>query len=259
MDELLIIKTGHCETFSEFEDRGICSLGDVLRTTFLINYYKNYKISWVTDSKAVALLSEANVKVIDWKDWDSVDISKFKKVINLEKNEKLLSYNFEGINQKNLEELRKISDDYDFSYQEKLCLFLKIKWDKSPYKFRSSQVIGDGIGLNWKVGEKFPEKSLKKNFWLMLDKELSKESTVKWQEGFDDINDYINWIDSVETLITLDSLGTHIGIALNKKVICLFGPTNINEVFIYDKGEKIDIKDLKDEQIINLITECLNT
>ena len=258
MNEMLIIKTGHCETFCEFEDRGICSLGDVLRSSFLINYFQDYRITWVTDSKAISLFQGTGVKVIAWQDWDSLDLSSFERVINLEKKKVLLESNFEGISCKTLSSLREISTYSKLSYQEKLCLLLGLNWDKTPYSFRKSLIKGAGVGFNWKVGEKFPQKMLEKKFWTNLEQSLSKYREVKWQEGFDDLNEYINWIDSLDTLITLDSLGAHIAIALNKNVIALFGPTNIHDIFIYDKGLKIDIKGLSEESIILQINEILD-
>ena len=47
---------------------------------------------------------------------------------------------------------------------------------------------------------------------------------------------YIDWIASGETIISNDSLGMHLGIALGKKIIGLFGPTSSSEVYFYGKG-----------------------
>ena len=44
-------------------------------------------------------------------------------------------------------------------------------------------------------------------------------------------------------LITADSLALHIGTALNKKIIVLFGPTSINEIDLYGKGKKLTAPD----------------
>ena len=257
MGEILIIKTGHCETFCEFEDRGICSLGDVLRSSFLLNYFRDYKVTWVTDAKAISLFQDLDVEAIDWESWESIDQSKFERIINLEKKGILLESDFEGINSSSLSRVREISTLNNISYQERLCLLLGLEWERQPYSFRLSKQVGNGVGLNWKVGEKFPQKMLEKSFWLQLEQSLSAEKVVKWQEGFDNLNEYIDWIDSLETLITLDSLGLHIGIALNKKVIALFGPTNIQDIYIHDKGVKLDIRNQDSSSIISKIREHL--
>jgi len=46
-------------------------------------------------------------------------------------------------------------------------------------------------------------------------------------------------IDLCDVLVTADSLALHIGTALNKQIIVLFGPTSSNEIYLYGKGEKL--------------------
>ena len=60
--------------------------------------------------------------------------------------------------------------------------------------------------------------------------ELSTDLSVCWQQGTSDIESYIDWIASCRVLVTNDSLGLHIGLALGKPVIALFGPTIASEV-----------------------------
>jgi heptosyltransferase-2 len=257
MNKILIIKTGFCETFCEFEDRGICSLGDVLRTTFLANSFSDSEIHWVTDSSALTFFDETPIKALSWDSFDSIDLGQYSKIINLEKNEKLLELNLGGINHGSLPLLKSISQRNDLSYQEKLCNFLNLKWNEEKYVFRDSKKDGQGIGLNWKVGKKFPEKELPLSFWEQLESKLEAEHEIKWQEGFTDLGQYINWIDSTETLITLDSLGVHIAIALEKKFICLFGPTNSNEVFLYGKGKNLLVNHKCFEETISKVSELI--
>ena len=54
-NKVLIIKLGYSETM----DREISitsSLGDVLRTTVILNYLKSDEVTWVVDEKAFPLL-----------------------------------------------------------------------------------------------------------------------------------------------------------------------------------------------------------
>ena len=44
-------------------------------------------------------------------------------------------------------------------------------------------------------------------------------------QHLDDLHGYMDWINTCRVLITNDSLGLYLGIALGKKVIALFGPT----------------------------------
>jgi heptosyltransferase-2 len=49
----------------------------------------------------------------------------------------------------------------------------------------------------------------------------------------------MDWINSGRLIVSNDSLGLHLGIALGKKVIGLFGPTPNKEVYFYGRGEAI--------------------
>ncbi|MBT7610578.1 MAG: hypothetical protein HN576_12535 [Bacteriovoracaceae bacterium] len=241
MEKTLIIKTGHCETFYETDDQGICSLGDILRSTFICNSFEN--ITWVTDKKAIKLLEYSNIdKIIDIEEFDFNTLFEYKIIINLEKKSSILEKigQVRGINFDNFSFVHELMLDTELSYQEKLCKLLNIEWTGQHYSFDYPSIKGTGIGLNWKSGVKIPEKQLPKKFWTELEKLAAPKYQVKWQKGFEDISEYIDWINSCDTIITLDSLGIHIALALGKKIICLFGATNPNEVYLYNQGAKIN-------------------
>ncbi len=63
---------------------------------------------------------------------------------------------------------------------------------------------------------------------------------MSWQEGLDSLEEYIDWINSSKLIITQDSLGMHLAMALEKKQIALFGATGFEEVYSY--GETIFMK-----------------
>ncbi len=52
-------------------------------------------------------------------------------------------------------------------------------------------------------------------------------------------------INSVDILVTTDTLALHIACALNKKVVCLFGPTSAAEIELYNNGIKLFASGLK--------------
>jgi heptosyltransferase II len=60
---------------------------------------------------------------------------------------------------------------------------------------------------------------------------------VSWQAGFDDLYGYMEWIHSCALIITTDSLGLHLALALRKRVVGLFGPTDPKEIFFYNRGQ----------------------
>ncbi|HCJ65939.1 MAG TPA: glycosyl transferase, partial [Elusimicrobia bacterium] len=55
MAKVLIIKLGYSETLDK-EISVTSSLGDVLRTTIILNYFKNDVVTWLVDEKAYPLL-----------------------------------------------------------------------------------------------------------------------------------------------------------------------------------------------------------
>lgn len=259
---LLLIKTGHAETFTENVSSGICSLGDVFRTSILIPLLNDYQVTWLTDQRALPLLR--NFKDIHFLTEYSLDDlnHKFDYILNLEKDESFFNLgmtveNFYGLHKREDEimvkpflaseevGLEKINSN-NKTFQEKLLTILNCNRKEFDYPKRissqSTQPKYD-IGLNWKVGPKWPEKALEKSFWSGLEKELSPHYKISWQEGFDDLENYMNWIDSCKTIITLDSLGLHLSIAMRKRVVALFGPTDASEIDLYGRGKKFSYKE----------------
>jgi heptosyltransferase-2 len=51
--------------------------------------------------------------------------------------------------------------------------------------------------------------------------------------------DFAGFISLMDVLVTSDTLGMHLAIALKKKVVALFGPTCPQEIDLYDRGVKL--------------------
>lgn len=66
---------------------------------------------------------------------------------------------------------------------------------------------------------------------------MAGEYSYTMQQGMDNLQSYMDWINSCRLLVTNDSLGLHIALALRKKVVVLYGPTNPNETHFYGRGE----------------------
>ena len=52
------------------------------------------------------------------------------------------------------------------------------------------------------------------------------------------LEEFFGVVDACDMLVTSDSLGMHLAIALRKWVIGLFGSTSATEIDLYDRGEK---------------------
>ena len=278
--KILIIKLGFSETLCPEISRE-SSLGDVVRTTVLLNYFKERDIVyWLVDEKAAPLL-EGNPRISKVLIWNHPEIieqirkEKFDMVVNLEKTPGICALadsidahrkcgfrfnEWEGKAEANYhtERVLAISQDEkkrnsaNMYWQQHLARVVDKRWtrnDRYVMQKPSNNVIYD-IGLNYQVGSKWPDKEWHTSNWITLNDILRIMGyKVSWQEGAKNIQDYMEWINSCKIIITCDSLGMHLALAYGKYVIALFGPSPSKEVYLYKQGDKIVAKDGKMESI----------
>jgi heptosyltransferase II len=115
------------------------------------------------------------------------------------------------------------------------------KWHGQGYilGYHPKSKIKYDVGFNWTVGSKWPNKAWPKSRWEKLEKLIGRKYSISWQEGLNSLNEYIEWINSCKLIVTADTLGLHICLALKKKVIALFGPTSHREMYFYNSGSVI--------------------
>lgn len=110
--------------------------------------------------------------------------------------------------------------------------------EKYMLGFAPKKVEEKVIGLETEAGGRWPMKK-----WPYYS-ELKKRLTVS---GFDvrvfefkeDIRDYVEDINSCRVVVSGDTLALHLALALNKKVVSLFGPTSPYEIELYGQGKKL--------------------
>ena len=264
MAKILIIKLGYSETLDKEISR-VTSLGDVLRTTVVLHLFKKDIVTWLVDEEAYPLLKD-NKYISTIFIYNSNSLSKIQKqsydvVINFEKNPDICMFS-DSIKTNKHYGFRFDKDTHNMGYYKgsetafNICNNIDIKrnnkkswqqiimemcggyWDKEDYvlgyKPKSKQKYD--IGLNWAVGVKWPNKFWPKKYWVKLAELLEGSYNYSWQRGLDNVNDYIEWINSCRLIITADSLAQHIAIALGKKILVLYGPTNYFETYLYDRG-----------------------
>lgn len=244
--DVLIIKTGHTETFdTHILRKDIVSLGDVLRTTVILHLFKNDRVTWLTSQGAMALLE--NNPFIHHLETDPRNLSHktFDLVVNFERlpllseiqNSHLVGHDENNVlvtsaGTFDLESWLKRPEIKQMNWSQKLfSLFGKV-WNNENYLLFPIEKIEAtyDLGLNWKVGPKWPSKSWPQGNWEEIHRRVKNDYIVSFQEGFDDLRRYITWIQSCKTLLTHDSLGLHIGLALGKSMVALMGPTLSTEI-----------------------------
>ena len=260
--KVLILKTGHSETLDP-EISQSASLGDVLRSTVILHPFQNEHITWVTDKTAYPLLHGIPCisRLLNW-DFDTALQLLFEKydiVVNLEKSPGVCAlasridawqkygFRFDDINgeARGYKESLGAFSTYidsdakkqsDRPWQDVLYEMIGMKWTEERYLMGitpTSEMVKGKIGLNYKIGAKFPEKA-----WPYFDELYDAVPKADYQQG-DNLQDYVNWINSCEVIVTNDSLGLHLAIVLRRKFVALFGPTSHHEVFTYGLGTKM--------------------
>lgn len=265
MGKVLIIKLGYSETLDK-EISTTTSLGDVLRTTVILNCFKKDDVTWLVDEKAYPLLENNRyinrILIYNLETVLQLQREKFDTVVNLEKvsgicslsdsisawrrfgfrfdedkgtalaydnAEKVLSLCF------NLDEKRK-SEKY---WQQALYHMIGKEWKGEEYilGYKPRQTKKYDIGFNWAVGGKWPNKAWPKEYWNKLENLIKNKFSVSLQQGLNNLYEYIDWINSCNLIVTNDSLGMHLAIALKKKIIALFGSSSSKEVYLYKRGK----------------------
>lgn len=258
MRNVLIIKLGYSETLTSEID-GVCSLGDVFRTTVILHLFSGDKVAWLTDRAALPLL-EGNKyidRVVAWDDSrrDELLAESFDVIINLEKApdvcrrlEQTSTRQYFGFRNENLEDLAAELENgqalLQLAFAEDAKRTNNKCWDELVYQMLGEKWRGQSyflgyrpktkpefdVGFNIHVGPKFPVKKWPEERWQALESLLAGGYSVSYQQHLNDLRSYLDWLNTVRVLVTNDSLGMYLGIALGKHVITLIGPTSGAEI-----------------------------
>lgn len=270
--KILIIKVGYSETL-DAEVSNMTSYGDVLRSTVLLNLYKNDYVTWLVDEKALLILKGnpyiSRVLIYNLTSVLQLQAEHFDTVINLEKVPGLCAladainawrrYGFrfdaasgeaEAYDRSHvvLEACRNIEKKRNRKayWQEGLFEMVGAEWKGEEYilGYKPKTKEKYDIGFNYQVGNKWPLKGWPMTYWKRLEKLIGKKYSISWQQGLDDMENYFDWINSCRLLVTNDSFGMHLAIAMKKKVVAIFGPTHSSENSLYDFGVRLHLKNL---------------
>lgn len=263
--KVLIIKLGYSETLDSALSL-TTSLGDVLRTTVILHFFKNYDISWLVDEKALPLLEDNKhinrLIVYNFHGAFQLKKEKFDIIVNLEKvpeicafSESLVANQYFGFSlsgrnnniqtcSAGVKKLIELTQDLDKKRNNKDCWqkvladLLRKPWRGQEYilGYKPRSKIKYDIGFNWTTGGKWTNKAWPRDYWERLSDLISDKYSISWQKGLNSINEYINWINSCRLILTADTLGLHLGLVLKKRVVAIFGPTSYREIYFYNRG-----------------------
>jgi len=262
----LIIKLGYSETFVS-NVRTTCSLGDVLRTTSILHLFTQDRVTWLTDAAAAPLL-EGNPwidRVVQYtpKNVRQLEMEHFDTIVNLEKvpgvcamTDRMNAGKHYGFHIDGITGCPTANDDaYDAlivathdeakrtnsrSWSQLLFAVLGAKWRGEGYVlgYRPRTHVVHDVGFNTRVGSLFPVKAWPDGHWAALEKLIADRYTCSYQQCLDNLEGYMDWINSCRLIVTSDSLGLHLGLALGKKVVALFGPTPATDL---DPSENLKV------------------
>lgn len=262
---VLIIKHGFSET-CDHSVSPLISYGEVFRCTCLLEDFKGWHVTWITSAAPRDLLID-NHLIDNLVFADSPEQippghvqGHYHTVINLEKQADWcrfaavlgaeLRYGFKDpaasgddcYYRPSAKALAFALERSKFcAFQETLFESVGRQWTGQRYVlgYRPRVNCIYDIGLNHHIGPKWPTKAWPERHWRALAEQLSADYSVCWQQSLNSVRHYIDWLASCRLIVTCDSLGLHLALGLNKKVVGLFGPTPPEQVYTYGCGIKL--------------------
>ncbi len=256
---VLIIKLGYCETLVN-EQGFVPSLGDVFCHTVLLHRYKHDQVTWLTSQSAVPLLRcnpyiHSLITYEDNREELFADQS-FDEVVCFEKApvickmaqairaRKHYGFVWNGREVQAHPLARSTMDiangkERFLPMQSLLYQMVGAYWHGEEFilGYKPNPLPAYDIGLNFRVGGKWPSKVWPMTHWERLEKLCVRQGwRVSWQEGAKDLEYYMDWIHAGRIIVTCDSLGMHLGLAMKKYVAALFGPTPSSSHYMYGRG-----------------------
>ena len=215
---VLIIKLGYSETLDGMLSP-TTSLGDVLRSTFILHYFKNDDVHWLVDEIAMPLLesNEFIRAIYNYSPATCQELSrmKFDIVINFEKMRDVCVF-AQGLQTKSYFGFRSsgngieahpddaaagmlvsLSQDMEKKRRNREC-WQKIlanaigqSWSGQPYVlgYRPASDVKWDIGFNWATSAKWENKTWPRPYWNELSRLLQPRYSVSWQQGMDSLYD----------------------------------------------------------------------
>ncbi len=263
---VLIIKHGFSET-CDHSVSPVVSYGDVFRCTCLLEDFKGWEVTWITAAAARDLLDQNHLidHLILADEPGQIPPGQIQNhydmLINLEKQRDWCEfaasldadecYGFKSWTDSGSDCYypasaaalsEGLSRDHYKPVQETLFQTIGRHWTGQRYVLgyqpRVFQIYD--VGLNNHIGPKWPTKFWPMEHWQELYERLKPHYSVSWQQSLHSIRHYADWLASCRVIVTSDSLGLHLSLALkNTRLVALFGPTAPEQIYLYGRGIKL--------------------
>jgi heptosyltransferase II len=233
-------------------------IGDVLRTTPILRRFPDAAVTWVTESPAMPLLQNNPFiqNIIPLAEAQETGGFVFDELYNFDEDLRACRLadafsarkkkGFTGVNgnyapfDADAQYAFTLSKDDALkfglnkkTYQQIIFEMAGLKWKGEDYVlgYQPKSEVQYSVGINYLVGRKFPNKA-----WPHWQKLLGMLDSACAQTEFPSLEEYVDWINSCRIIVTGDTLGMHIALALKKKVVILMGSTSWNEIEVYNRG-----------------------
>ena len=236
--------------------------GDVLRTTVLLNQFKDANIYWLTSVRNLDILNSKLIKklfLIENLSHDYYHIY-YDLVISLNEEypfkddvlyDKLIGVKPDGtytedskewfdmslISVYGKEKANQLKKENKKPYNQILIEMVGGTWEEHEYDIDYEPIESNKIGLIRTVNGIW--KSKKWNGFDELYSLLKKDYDVTFLDVRQTVKEHIADINSCGIIVCPDTFGMHVAIALRKKVIALFNTTSPDEIHDYGRVIKV--------------------
>jgi heptosyltransferase-2 len=267
LSRVLVIKLGYRNDLENVVSTDV-SLASVLRSTVILNLFRDDEVVWLTSSASVPLIQGIPCvkKVLIYDSHVSLALSydAFDVVVNLEPGWEFCAL-AESVNAR----LRfgfALDDSADNvvplpGAERALALELfpaRRRKETRPlqqvlYELMGKDWMGEryllgyhpsgaeefDIGFNMSVGKLAANKAWPLEYWRRLEELLFGRYSMSYEQRARDLRGTMEWLNSCRTIVTADTLGLYLALALGKKVVALFGPTSAACCHTYGRGIKL--------------------
>lgn len=267
MSRVLVIKPGYRQGLPGVLSLDV-SLSSVLRSTVVLNLFEEDEVTWVTTSEAAVLVNgAANVRrvlVYDSPVALALSYETFDTVVNLEPSWEFcalaesvnarLRYGFTldaggrevtalpGAERAQALSLSRTARRKESRpHQQALYELMGKDWQGERLVLGYRPTTGEtfDVGFNTSAGHPRRNKIWPETHWRNLEQLLLGRYAVIYEPSSGDLPAYMDWLNRCRIVVTADTLGLTLALALGKKVVALFGPTSAERCHTYGRGIKL--------------------